>query len=70
MSKECLYFQYLGLALDVLANIFLNNSSYVGRMFVKGHGKPSEILTKLSELAGFAPDEEIDLFEVKPFIFS
>ncbi|KAI3706065.1 hypothetical protein L1987_76318 [Smallanthus sonchifolius] len=36
---------------------------YVGRLFVKGTGKPAEILTKLNELAGFAPNEEIDLFE-------
>ncbi|XP_059665782.1 ubiquitin C-terminal hydrolase 12-like isoform X2 [Cornus florida] len=36
---------------------------YVGRLFLKGSGKPVEILTKLNELAGFAPDEEIDLYE-------
>nr|XP_043618417.1 ubiquitin C-terminal hydrolase 12-like isoform X1 [Erigeron canadensis] len=36
---------------------------YVGRLFVKGTGKPIEVLAKLNELAGFAPDEEIDLFE-------
>ncbi|XP_076890785.1 ubiquitin C-terminal hydrolase 12-like isoform X4 [Bidens hawaiensis] len=36
---------------------------YVGRLFVKGTGKPTEILPKLNELAGFAPDEEIELFE-------
>ncbi|KAI7751492.1 hypothetical protein M8C21_022566, partial [Ambrosia artemisiifolia] len=36
---------------------------YVGRLFVKGTGKPTEILTKLNELAGFAPNEEIELFE-------
>ncbi|XP_059628517.1 ubiquitin C-terminal hydrolase 12-like isoform X1 [Cornus florida] len=36
---------------------------YVGRLFVKGTGKPLEILTKLNELAGFEPNEEIDLFE-------
>ncbi|KAF5959433.1 hypothetical protein HYC85_000642 [Camellia sinensis] len=36
---------------------------YVGRLFVKTNGKPAEILTKLNELAGFAPDEEIELFE-------
>ncbi|KAL7228353.1 hypothetical protein ACSBR2_007135 [Camellia fascicularis] len=36
---------------------------YVGRLFVRANGKPSEILTKLNELAGFAPDEEIELFE-------
>ncbi|KAG9144484.1 hypothetical protein Leryth_014518 [Lithospermum erythrorhizon] len=37
--------------------------SYVGRLFVKASGKPTEILTKLNEMAGYAPDEEIDLFE-------
>ncbi|XAR64915.1 Ubiquitinyl hydrolase 1 [Bertholletia excelsa] len=36
---------------------------YVGRMFVKAFGKPVEILTKLNELAGFGPEEEIELFE-------
>lgn len=33
-------------------------------MFVKGSGKPAEILTKLNVMAGFALDEEIELFEV------
>ncbi|KAG9160409.1 hypothetical protein Leryth_008815 [Lithospermum erythrorhizon] len=36
---------------------------YVGRLFVKSFGKPNEILSKLNEMAGFAPDEEIELFE-------
>lgn len=27
-------------------------------------GKPSEILTKLNEMAGFSPNEEIELYEV------
>ncbi|KAK4279205.1 hypothetical protein QN277_016942 [Acacia crassicarpa] len=36
---------------------------YVGRLFVKGSGKPSEILTKLNEMAGYHPEEEIALFE-------
>ncbi|CAA2983781.1 ubiquitin carboxyl-terminal hydrolase 12-like isoform X2 [Olea europaea subsp. europaea] len=36
---------------------------YVGRFFVKSSSKPIEILTKLNELAGFASDEEIELFE-------
>lgn len=39
---------------------------YVGRLFVKGNGKPMDILKKLNEMAGFTPDEEIELFEVKP----
>ncbi|KAG5549832.1 hypothetical protein RHGRI_014966 [Rhododendron griersonianum] len=36
---------------------------YVGRLLVKANGKPVEILTKLNELAGFSPDEEVELFE-------
>ncbi|CAK9212347.1 unnamed protein product [Sphagnum troendelagicum] len=36
---------------------------YVGRSFVKGGGKPTDILEKLNEMAGFAPNEEIQLFE-------
>jgi ubiquitin carboxyl-terminal hydrolase 7 len=35
----------------------------VGRTFVKGGGKPVDILEKLNEMAGFAPNEEIQLFE-------
>ncbi|CAJ1967995.1 unnamed protein product [Sphenostylis stenocarpa] len=36
---------------------------YVGRLFVMCSGKPADILVKLNEMAGYAPDEEIDLFE-------
>ncbi|KAF7820460.1 ubiquitin carboxyl-terminal hydrolase 12 isoform X2 [Senna tora] len=36
---------------------------YVGRLFVKSSGRPMDILMKLNEMAGFAPDEEIELFE-------
>ncbi|RYR45826.1 hypothetical protein Ahy_A07g031608 isoform D [Arachis hypogaea] len=36
---------------------------YVGRLFVKSTGKPSEILTKLNEMAGYDPDEDIGLYE-------
>ncbi|KAL8050420.1 hypothetical protein ABFS82_06G080800 [Erythranthe guttata] len=36
---------------------------YVGRLFVKGKSKPMENFEKLNEMAGFAPDEEIELFE-------
>ncbi|XP_066359021.1 ubiquitin C-terminal hydrolase 12-like isoform X2 [Miscanthus floridulus] len=36
---------------------------FVGRLFVKALGKPSEILTKLNEMAGFSPNEEIELYE-------
>jgi hypothetical protein len=38
--------------------------SYVGRSFVKGGGRPTDILEKLNEMAGFAPTEEIQLYEV------
>jgi hypothetical protein len=40
----------------------------VGRSFVKGGGKPTDILEKLNEMAGFAPNEEIQLFEVGFFM--
>ncbi|WJX64617.1 ubiquitinyl hydrolase 1 [Trifolium repens] len=36
---------------------------YVGRFFVNCTGKPLEILTKLKKLAGYDPDEEIELYE-------
>ncbi|KAI3910726.1 hypothetical protein MKW92_029235 [Papaver armeniacum] len=36
---------------------------YVGRLFVKGSGKPLEILEKLNGMAGFSPDEEIELYD-------
>jgi ubiquitin carboxyl-terminal hydrolase 7 len=36
---------------------------YVGRVFVKASSKPVENLAKLNVLAGFDPDEEIDLYE-------
>ncbi|XP_052200114.1 ubiquitin C-terminal hydrolase 12-like isoform X1 [Diospyros lotus] len=36
---------------------------FVGRLFVKSSGKPHEILTKLNEMAGFSPEEEIELYE-------
>ena len=37
---------------------------YVGRLFVKSSGKPIEILGKINQMAGFAPEEEIELYEV------
>ncbi len=40
----------------------------MGRSFVKGGGKPTDILEKLNEMAGFAPNEEIQLFEVGFFM--
>ncbi|XVE75807.1 hypothetical protein DITRI_Ditri12bG0121700 [Diplodiscus trichospermus] len=36
---------------------------YVGRLWVKLPGKPIEYITKLNQMAGFAPDEEIELYE-------
>ncbi|XP_044505519.1 ubiquitin C-terminal hydrolase 12-like isoform X2 [Mangifera indica] len=36
---------------------------YVGRLFVKSTGKPIEYLAKLNEMAGYAPNEEIELYE-------
>lgn len=57
-------------ALSILYLVFLLVIRYVGRLFVKGSGKPLEILTKLNELAGFSPDEEIVLFEVNFFLIS
>ncbi|KAK1296176.1 Ubiquitin carboxyl-terminal hydrolase 12 [Acorus calamus] len=42
---------------------FLNGFRYVGRLFVKHVGKPTDILTKLNEMAGFPSNEEIELYE-------
>ncbi|XP_055829915.1 ubiquitin C-terminal hydrolase 13-like [Solanum dulcamara] len=36
---------------------------YVGRLFAKGVSNPTEILSKLNEMAGYAPDQEIELYE-------
>ncbi|KAG6770282.1 hypothetical protein POTOM_025959 [Populus tomentosa] len=36
---------------------------YVGRLFVKSSGKPIEIIAKLNQMAGFPPDEDIELYE-------
>ncbi|CAH8260155.1 unnamed protein product [Arabidopsis lyrata] len=36
---------------------------YVGRLMVKSSSKPMDIVGQLNKMAGFAPDEEIDLFE-------
>ncbi|CAN7037389.1 hypothetical protein IGI04_004445 [Brassica rapa subsp. trilocularis] len=36
---------------------------YVGRLMVKSSSKPMDITGKLNEMAGFTPDEEIELFE-------
>jgi len=47
-----------------MSDVFPFDGSYVGRLFVNCNGKPSEILTKLNKLAGYGPDEEIELYEV------
>ncbi|XP_024515070.1 ubiquitin carboxyl-terminal hydrolase 12 [Selaginella moellendorffii] len=36
---------------------------YVGKLFVKQGGKPADILEKLNELAGFAANTEVQIFE-------
>ncbi|XP_047317726.1 ubiquitin C-terminal hydrolase 12-like isoform X2 [Impatiens glandulifera] len=36
---------------------------YAGRLFVKAMSKPIEILAKLNEMVGYAPNEEIELYE-------
>ncbi|KAK7393143.1 hypothetical protein VNO78_21621 [Psophocarpus tetragonolobus] len=41
---------------------------YIGRLFVMSSGKPIDILVKLNEMAGYAPDEELDLFEEIKFV--
>lgn len=45
-------------------DLFSCNHSYAGRLFVKCTGKPSEILTRLNEMAGYDPEEDIILYEV------
>ncbi|MCH90336.1 ubiquitin carboxyl-terminal hydrolase 12-like, partial [Trifolium medium] len=42
---------------------------YVGRLFVKCTGKPSEILTRLNEMAGYDHEEDIVLYEVGLYCF-
>lgn len=41
--------------------------SYVGRSYVKASGRPADILERLNEMAGFPPNEEIQLYEVSWF---
>ncbi|CAN8269436.1 unnamed protein product [Cochlearia groenlandica] len=36
---------------------------YVGRLMVKSSSKPMDIAAQLNQMAGFAPDEEIEFFE-------
>ncbi|XP_015699161.1 ubiquitin C-terminal hydrolase 13-like isoform X2 [Oryza brachyantha] len=40
---------------------------YVGRLFVKASGKPTDIVHKLQEIAGFQSDEDIELYEEVKF---
>ncbi|KAM7261649.1 hypothetical protein ACFE04_020726 [Oxalis oulophora] len=40
---------------------------YVGRLFVKSSGRPIDILEKLNKMAGFAPNEDIELYEEVKF---
>ncbi|KAI3914507.1 hypothetical protein MKW92_004446 [Papaver armeniacum] len=40
---------------------------YVGRLIVNRNGTPFEILRKLNEMAGFSPDEEVELYEESKF---
>jgi hypothetical protein len=49
--------------------LFPCNGSYVGRLFVKCTGKPSEILARLNEMAGYDPEEDIVLYEVGLYCF-
>ncbi|XP_020690617.1 ubiquitin carboxyl-terminal hydrolase 12 [Dendrobium catenatum] len=42
---------------------FKEELRYAGRLFVKALEKPIDILTKLNEMAGFLPNEEIVLYE-------
>lgn len=51
-------------------SIMLPFNRYVGRTFVKAAGKPREILERLNEMAGFSPNQEIDLYEVGFFLSS
>ncbi|KAL2600182.1 hypothetical protein AAZV13_10G096600 [Glycine max] len=41
---------------------------YVGRLFVNSSGKPEDILVKLNEMAGYDPDQDIDMFEEIKFV--
>ncbi|KAL0709113.1 hypothetical protein Bca4012_016091 [Brassica carinata] len=36
---------------------------YVGRLMVKSSSKPMDITGKMNEMAGFSPDEDLELFE-------
>lgn len=49
---------------SIAHSLFSCATRYVGRLMVKSSSKPMDITGKLNEMAGFAPDEEIELFEV------
>lgn len=38
--------------------------SYIGRLSVRSSSKPIEYIGQLNQMAGFAPDQEVELFEV------
>ncbi|CAI9774541.1 unnamed protein product [Fraxinus pennsylvanica] len=40
---------------------------YVGKLFVKSASKPIDIFAKLNAMVGYAPDEEIELYEEMKF---
>ncbi|KAL6845478.1 hypothetical protein ACP4OV_024973 [Aristida adscensionis] len=42
---------------------FKEELRYAGRLFVKASEKPSDIVQRLNEIAGFLPDEDIELYE-------
>ncbi|XP_020547020.1 ubiquitin carboxyl-terminal hydrolase 12-like [Sesamum indicum] len=47
------------------SNLFTFHTTYAEKNFIKSYGKPTDLLEKLNELAGYAPDEEIELvFEI------
>lgn len=62
-------FVFFTLHLIIVISLFYG-VRYVGRLFVKALGKPVDILTKLNEMAGFPPNEEIELYEVSCPVFS
>ncbi|GJY36110.1 hypothetical protein Tco_0421488 [Tanacetum coccineum] len=52
----------LALMASEVAKVLVEEGMYVGWLCVKDTGKPTDILERLNEMAGFAPDEEIKLF--------
>ncbi|KAG6527112.1 hypothetical protein ZIOFF_009205 [Zingiber officinale] len=46
-----------------VADFRMKRPTFVGRLFVKSLGKPTEVFSKLIEMAEFPPNEEIDLYE-------